>query len=367
MDTMSGRLLIVGGGHGDYNGNEVYALYPPGATLPEGVTCTSATAPALCRIKEPSASLRSLSGSCFSTAGDGVTMNSRHTYDGMAFIGPSNTLFIQGGSLACATGNHFGDTWTLDLASLAWAAKDPVTASGTKPRDICSGCGNQGQGPWTSAIYDAQRNMVITQTALYPLQSGAVLWSYDLATNKYTTRATDALLSKYGSWVIDPVRHRLYIIGPDDGPGSGNATTSLGTPRISYIDISAGGAFASTVVNLSGAGCDGLAAAPAPGVDYDPVLDRIVGWPNFGDTVYLFDPATGACASQTFSGGPPDSRDASNSVSTTGTFGRFRYLLSSNAYLLVNEASQNAFMLRLSPLVSSSGTGMAFRGSMRMK
>jgi hypothetical protein len=342
LDTTRSRLLIWGGGHADYNGNEVYALYPPGTT-PAGVACSSPTAPAICRVKNPSASLRDQAAlGCYADQADGTTPNSRHTYDGIAYIGNRDKMFAQGGSLACQQGYHYGDTWTLDMSSLAWLRRDPVNGTGTKPADICNGggCGSSGQGPWTHAVYDPTRQLVFTETALW-----GTLWSYNDATNTYTSLATSLAMAAYGTWVVDPKRHRLYMIGASDGPGAGNATTSLGTPLIAYIDISVGSSYAVTTVTATG--CDGLAGAPNPGVDYDTVLDRIVGWPNFGNTVYVFDPDTATCTTQTFSGGPPDSRDAANAVYTTGTYGRFRYVPSLDAFVVVNDANTNAYLLKL--------------------
>ncbi|MES2213641.1 MAG: hypothetical protein V4473_02270 [Patescibacteria group bacterium] len=359
-DTLRNRLIFYGGGHGDYNGNEVYAIYPAGTT-PVGIACSSGTAPAICRIKDRSASLQSVSAPSCSLTADGTNMNSRHTYASPSYLSGLDLLYTMGGSITCATGAHFGDTWTLDLANITnnWIAKDPANGSGTKPRDICSGCGSSGQGPWVYAVWDSARQLVFTQSGLYPSQAGAYLWSWVPSTNTYAVTTANALVSTYASWVIDPLRHRLYIIGPDDCCSGGGPVSQMGTARISYIDISSGGSYANTIVNLSGAGCNGLAGAPAPGVAYDSAIDRIVGWPNFGNTVYLFDPATGTCTTQTFSGGPPDSRNASNSVSTTGTFGRFQYFPSLDTFVVVNDGSTDAYALSIATPVATVLTGSA--------
>src|SRR6185369_15820574 len=94
-------------------------------------------------------------------------------------------------------------------------------------------------------------------------------------------------------------------------------------------------------------GCTGLASAAYPGVAYDSATKQIVGWPDFGNTVFVFDPGTKSCSTQTFSGGPPDSHDASGNSYSTGTNGRFQYVPSLDAFALVNSASNDAYMLRL--------------------
>ncbi len=80
---------------------------------------------------------------------------------------------------------------------------------------------------------------------------------------------------------------------------------------------------------------------------YDSVLGKIVGWPNFGDTIYIFDPATYACTSQTFAGGPPASTDYNGDSYTTGTFGRFQYFPALNVFALINSWTNDAYLLTL--------------------
>jgi hypothetical protein len=348
LDALRGRLLLFGGGHGDYNGNEVYAIYPPGTT-PQGVVCSSATAPAICRIKDPSASLRSIVGACALDAPNGTDPNSRHTYDGLAYIAHRDKLMTVSGSVTSGNGCFYGDTWTLPLTGLTWEAKDATTnvisgGGNIFPRQICSGslgCTFTGQGPWVNTAYDPVTQDVFVQVGL-----ADNLWRYTEATNTYTSVKNGLTMPTNASWVIDPRRRRIYTFGNTDGPFGGDATTSLGTPLITYIDISSGGSYAQTTVSATG--CDGLSAALNPGVDYDPVLDRIVGWPNFGNIVYIFNPDTATCTTQTHSGGPPDSLDGSSNVRTNGTFGRFRYLPALNAYIVTNDSNTNAYLLRLS-------------------
>jgi len=88
--------------------------------------------------------------------------------------------------------------------------------------------------------------------------------------------------------------------------------------------------------------------ASYPGLAYDPVIDRVVGWPNFGDTVYLFDPDTKSCAAETFPGGPSDSSHQGPPHTSNGTFGRLQYFPDKDVFVLVNQANNNAFILRLS-------------------
>ena len=81
----------------------------------------------------------------------------------------------------------------------------------------------------------------------------------------------------------------------------------------------------------------------APGFEYDPVIDRFVAWSGSAD-VYTLDAAT-----WTWTKHAPA---ATNTVvpsdpSGGGTRGRFRYIPSKNAYILVNSTSENVYFYKL--------------------
>ncbi len=111
-------------------------------------------------------------------------------------------------------------------------------------------------------------------------------------------------------------------------------------PQVMALDLASGSSFKLQDWSSQVSGCEGLAGANYPGLAYDPILDRIVGWPNAGNTVYIFNPDQKTCTTQTFPGGPTNT-----AASTTGTFGRFQYFPGLNAYGLVSLAALNAFKL----------------------
>jgi hypothetical protein len=131
---------------------------------------------------------------------------------------------------------------------------------------------------------------------------------------------------------IDPKRHLFILMGglSDSDPGG-----------IQVFNIGSGSNYAVQDWNSASSGCSALQNADYPGLAYDPVEDRIVGWAG-GDTVYLFNPDTKVCTPVTYSNGP-------GAAQANGTNGRFRYFSTLNVFALVNDADQNSYTLRLTP------------------
>jgi hypothetical protein len=79
------------------------------------------------------------------------------------------------------------------------------------------------------------------------------------------------------------------------------------------------------------------------GLEFDPILQEVVAYAG-GGVVYLFNPSTlnwikiSPSETNTVIPGPP---------SPFGTFGRFRYIPSKNAYIVVHSADTNVFFYKL--------------------
>jgi hypothetical protein len=86
---------------------------------------------------------------------------------------------------------------------------------------------------------------------------------------------------------------------------------------------------------------------PYPGAAYDPVQKKIVAWIG-GSSVTLFDSTALTCTTvSTYTGGP-------GAAQPNGTNGRWRYFPALGVFALVNDAQQNAWVLRMT---AASGTG----------
>ena len=100
--------------------------------------------------------------------------------------------------------------------------------------------------------------------------------------------------------------------------------------------------------NLTASGCSGLMNANSPGLAFDTVQNLMVGWPDFGGTIYLYNPDTDSCTTQTYSASaPPDSAHTGSSHTSNGTFGRFQYFPSLGVFALINDYNIDAHTLRL--------------------
>ncbi len=293
-DTTRNRLIIWGGGHTDYSGNEIYALDLNSLTLT--------------RLNNPAIPVSTDCGEALT----GPTPNSRHTYDDLAYS-PSvdQMLAVTGSKAPCGAASN--GTWTLNLSNLQWTQRTPA---GTAPNYT---------GGLAATSYDPNTNKVFIHTESY-----GQFATYDFASNTYTILHSGSATDYHETSVIDPTRKLFFLFG--------NGTAWK-------IDIS-GNDPTYTWKSIQGSGCSGFMGQPYPGLAFDTVQKLVVGWAG-GNTVYLYNPDTDSCTSVTYPNGPGAQQAA-------GTYKRFSYFPALNVFALVNSVTQNAYALRLT---SASGTG----------
>lgn len=300
-DQSRNRMILWGGGHNDYYGNELYALDLNRLTLS--------------RLNDPSPIYAGPPPlPCRTIMPDGKP-NTRHTYGGLSYIAHADRMFVFGGIVACTNGGGSNDTWTLDLASLQWKSMDPH--KGDQPRTII-GVVMSDYDPNTRRVFlDNQRDF----------------YSYSFDTNSYSRLFFDAPdVSYHMTAVIDPQR-RLFIMFGGEWDGNGGVKAISISPRSKYQLQD---------WNSQVRGCQALRNSAYPGLAYDPTQRVIVGWAG-GNTVYQFDPDNKSCTPVTFPDGPGEQQH-------NGTHGRWRYFSSMDLFALVNDASQDAYVLRIRPI-----------------
>lgn len=321
VDTWSGdaydskrhRLVLWGGGHNDYYGNELY-----GFDLQSGKWS---------RITEPTAPDKTLPGGGIverDVLHDGNPV-SRHTYDGIEYIDHLDALFGQGGSRASGGGGT-APTWLFDVTKGTWS---------TTSSDGPGGYNN-------AAAYDAAGRQVLIRTA-------QALSAYDLDSNAWSNLVGFGFKPLWPRYevsgdktaVIDPTRRLFWSVGNNDlfvwdiaqkkivtddwvTVGGGDYTNE---PRVkNYPDqiFKSGGGDVYNVV--------------APGFDYDVASDAFVGWPNKGA------PRALDLKTKTWSVG--NATGAPTSKTSGGTYGRFRYVPAYNVFVLVVSVDENVYFYK---------------------
>ena len=293
-DTARNRMILWGGGHNDYYGNEIYALDLNELKIVRLTDSSPINSPAPYAPK------------CVTTLLDGKP-NARHTYSGLAYVADMDRMFAFSGSLACGSGDGGNDTWMLDLAGLEWKRMDP-TSGDARPKTYLFNM---------IAQYDPQTRRVF-------LHDRKNLWMYHPRRNAYTLMRQEVESPLDANGVIDPKRRRLLIVG--------NGVFHA----YQLVDKYEREDWTGKVT-----GCEALVKAVVPGLAYDPVQDRIVGWAG-GDSVYVFDAEKQSCNEVSYPNGPGPEAEL-------GVYGRWRYFPSLGVFVLVNTAGKNVYTLRLAP------------------
>jgi MYXO-CTERM domain-containing protein len=293
FDTTRDRLIVWGGGHHDYAGNEVYVFDV--ATL------------AWSRLTERSTDVGGDESSGYYPDG---TPRSRHTYEYVEYVPAIDRFCSLGGSALFPSGQvGIANVDCFDFDSLTWKrmADTPSASIGA-----------------VSAV-DPNTGHVWMQGA----GNGLPLAEYDPLADSWASHVKEPSgWFDYGHTAdIDAKRHRFVAIG-----GGEVVVWDLTTPEVDPIRLQTTGA--TTIQDTNN-----------PGVAYDPISDRMVAWSGGAD-VYTLSLDTGEWELH-----PPD---AANTVvppaaAANGTYGRFRYVASHNVFIVVSAIDQNVFFYKLSP------------------
>jgi hypothetical protein len=292
FDTLRNRLIVWGGGHNDYYGNEIYAIDLGSASSS--------------RLNDPGVPVAT-SDPQESIVG-GTQANSRHTYDGLQFLEDTGSLFVFGGYLAGPNGSFSQGTWTFDFQTLTWSLKSPT---GNIPRAVSP---RTAYDPLTGYVYASD---------------GIDFYRYDRTGNSWLKlNSSAASLVSSRSQVIDPIHRKFALIG---------------NGIVQVYSIAGGSTY--TPQTLSVTGCPALTNAIIPGIAFHPTTETIVGWAG-GTSVYSLDLETGDCTTivgtvQTGSTAPPTTPFAN------GTYDRFSYSPNEDAFVLYQAMTANAWTLRI--------------------
>lgn len=284
LDTKRSRLILFGGGHADYAGNELYAFDINKLTWE--------------RLTDPYPDPK-IDDSDENPDG---TPQSRHSYGGLAYLAHSDRFFALGGSIYQSGHGSCNKVWTFDFTAKKWTrAKDKVPFG---PAYDCT-CAYD---PLTKKLWYCNYNM----------GCWAELWCYECDEDKWS-------------------RHKI-------GEDPGYAGVALDTKR-GHLVVLSGGKVKSYDVRGSApaqtwqtTGGEEFLKHGEVGFDYDPVADKLAGWSD--DKVFVLDPEKKEWTVNNPSGAPKPSGN--------GTFGRWRYVPSVNAFVLVTGINSNVHFYKLS-------------------
>lgn len=305
-DTTRDRLMVWGGGHGGYGGNEAYAF-----SLATG-TWT--------RLTEPSSPVTT----CTDFYPDGRPA-STHSYNFLQYL-PSLDAFVtfSAGQFCPAGGAGALGAVALILTSNTWSIRAPYPPVGSHIGAITA--------------YDPSTGHVWMKATGYSpnYDAATTLYRYDPINNNWTAGdgGNSDLAFDYGlTAAIDHTRRKMVAVG-----GGKIVVWDISNP----LNV--------TRQNVTSTGATSILNANDPGFVYDPVSDRFVAWSG-GTAVYTLNPATWVWT-QVNAASTNTVAVSSLTANERGTYGRFRYIPSKNAFIVVNHTTENVFVYKLTSAVS---------------
>lgn len=311
-DPVHNRFLVFGGGHGDYSGNELYALELGTGTWSILSQPSSPTQ----RSQDP--------------LPDGKPV-SRHSYDGLQYLTHANRFFAHGGS-RWQDGSGTSVTWLFESETGTWTNRMPTVAN------RFTGCCSE------ATAYDPVTRRVYAHNSDF-------LRAWDEPTNAWVTLKNLGFPPEWPRYatggeprgVIDPSRRLLWFLG-------GRHLSTWDLRAGAYVTdawITTGGATftnAADVQNRMGqvitTGGGEIITAQGPGIDYDPTADAFVAWR--GGAPWVLDLPTKTWSQRSATGAPP-------MPASRGTYGRWRYVSRVNAFLLVNSIDEDVWVYKHTP------------------
>jgi hypothetical protein len=293
-DSRRDLVLVWGGGHSDYAGNEVYSF--------DIATCQWR------RLTEPSAADRARTPAY----PDGQP-RARHTYTYIEYVPSIDRLLVFGasGPYPGGGGEFSRDLLEFDVGARRWTGRSRAAI------------------PPPGNLIGAQARLDPSSGRVFFVGSQrAALQAYDPGGDRWFSGWTPVRVKVHATAAIDPVRREFVLLG--SGKGGQLLRWSLDHP---------GGA---EDLSKRTSGDKQIESAYAPGFDYDAAHQRLVAWPG-GTDVYVFD---GQTLHWTRLPAASDNRVDPGPANPTGTYGRVRNVPRLDAVQLVKAAHHNLLAYR---------------------
>jgi hypothetical protein len=295
LDTRRRRLVVWGGGHADYSGNEIYAFSLDTLTW-------SMIWPGTPIEQIPTGAAN------YNTYPDG-NPSSRHTRDGLDYL-PVLDQFLSCGGSVWKNGGNDRATWVFDFATDKWIKK-------TSPPDT--------QYTNVYSAYDPASGKVFVIRPQAADRSGTLVYSYDPVTNSWQRLNKSPYYGHRRTAAYDPNSKKLLL------GGMGQIVAwDMNRPSAPGVTLHSG--------------LGGVLGRPGWGLEYDHNLDRFVVWAQ-GAQIFYIHPETVEIVEHALpkdSPAVPDTKGGGN----TGPHGRFRVDPASGCYVAVNSVSDDVYLFR---------------------
>lgn len=292
-------LVIFGGGHSDYAGNEVYAYGPLESDSAAWHRLTDPTIPA-----------------AFDVGRIGGMPASRHTYDMLQFLPAQNKMLTMGAAGIYQTGYDSLTSDLFDFATNTWAPNDTGYATVVGSGSVING--KSGFNPLTGKAW------------CQLIGNSTKLLSYDVAAGSWTNYTlNNPNNSSNSKGAICPAKNILVTF------------TNTGAIQVNDLTSPTSAIYTPTV---TGTGPSAIQHT----LEWDSVNGRFVAWDASGTTVYFLsvpsDPVSGTWVwtSAAGSGGVTPAAGTTN-----GVYGRFRFVESLGGILLMPTATNPISFYRM--------------------
>lgn len=350
-DAKNKRLLIWGGGHAGYGGNEIY-----GFSTVTGVWS---------RLAEPSDNIVADTAEGFDGVADadgngigdqdgtklGLYADNKpravHSHQYFTYVEALNSMLVVGSIAAYPGSTSYGLINLYDFDTNTWLNEGTQGASFAEQYPPFPAPANLRGG---NALVDPATGNLWLSGA----DSGARLYSFDFARKKWTAHASYSIDHRYPTAAIDPVKRRLILMrgfSKDLNSDGDFADTVNGEveENVAFWAFDLDNPDAPPVKPTMTAVPEALKKSLGPGLAYDPTSGLFVAWAG-GGLVYTLDSSNDAnwvwtehpATSVTVPAPQPPS-DGFN----TPTYRRFSYVPHLNGFILMNSTEDNVFFCKL--------------------
>lgn len=296
LDTTRNNLIVWGGGHQNYYGNEVMAFSIPTMTW-QRLTTPSEVSNYICGHTEYA---------------DGRP-TSTHTYGIMAYDSVGDQMVTVGGITSYAngcTGNvNSANVYAFSCSGFTWSQLAPTSGS---------------VSPGLNAVFDPSSRSIYTALN----DDAAGLRKLNLATNTWS--------QVYGGGMGD--YHMSAAIQPGIRMVSMSSFRPNGVDRFDFT--AAGGVFQATTGDNSATLYAGPFGQSAQGIEWYPTAGAFVSWVPGTTTVYSLNPTTWVWTAHTATGDTPPG-DTSQ-----GMWKRFSYVAKYNVFIAAVSDTDNVIVYK---------------------